>query len=89
MKQWSGDNAPLLNLCLSKSPPPWVKVVMLIPPLNQGSLTFVRGQHPTEYGAITTWGRVFMKPSPKPSHTVQIGGASSQISLLKWPMMPN
>ena len=34
-----------------------------------------------KYGAITTWGSVFLKPSPKPSHTAQIGGASSQINL--------
>ena len=47
------------------------------------SLAFVRGQHSTKYGAVTTWGSVFSKPSPKPSQTAQIGGVMPQINLLE------
>ena len=47
------------------------------------SLAFVRGRHSTKYGAVTTWGSVFSKPSPKPSQTAQIGGVTPRINLLE------
>ena len=49
--------------------------------LIKRSLAFVRGQRSIKYGAITTWGSVFSKTSPKPSQTAQIGGALSRINL--------
>ena len=63
-------------------PPTGARLVMPAASIER-SLAFVRGQHSMKYGAVTTWGSVFSKPSPKPSQTAQIGGVTPLINFLE------
>ena len=51
-------------------PGPWSEGLLGLESSGQKSFAFLwEGQLLKEYGAITTWGSVFLNPTLKPSHT--------------------